>query len=78
MDELMNYIFGSLRRSEKIITKSLREQKSFNHSVKLFAVIITINTIALKFENSKMSNEIKNLKTEIDNLKNMRENDEPQ
>ncbi len=72
MDEMIHYIFSNLRRSEKIIAKNLREQKSFNRSVKLFAVIITVNTIALKFENSKMSNEIKNLKSEINDLKTTR------
>ncbi len=72
MDEMIHYIFSNLRCSEKIIAKNLREQKSFNRSVKLFAAIITINTIALKFENSKMSNQIKNLKSEIDDLKTMR------
>lgn len=72
MDEMIHYIFSNLRRSEKIINKNLREQKSFNRSVKLFAAIITINTIALKLENSKMSNEIKNLKSEINDLKTMR------
>lgn len=69
MDEMMRYIFSNLRRSEKIIIKALREQKSFNHSVKLFALIIAINTISMKIENNKMNNEIEALKSQIEELK---------
>lgn len=73
MDEMMQYIFGALRRSDKIIAKTLREQKSFNRSVKLFAVLITANTIALKFENSKMRSDIDTLKNEIKELRTTKE-----
>lgn len=69
MDEMMRYIFSNLRRSEKIIIKALREQKSFNHSVKLFALIIAINTISMKIENNKMNDEIEVLKSQIEELK---------
>ncbi|MDE6020532.1 MAG: hypothetical protein K2H01_06025 [Ruminococcus sp.] len=73
MDEMMRYIFSNLRNSESVIRNTLREQRAFKRSVKFFAAMITLNTIALKIENSKMSNEIETLKSEIKDLKNIRE-----
>lgn len=72
MDEMIRYIFGSLRSSEatmSIIAKMLRKQKSFNRSVSIFAVISTLHIIAQGMEIHSMHCEIENLKSEIKELK---------
>ena len=68
MDEMICYIFGSLRSSENAIrmfTKTLRKQKSFNRSVAILATVMTLNMFAQYMEICNMYDEIKNLKSEI-------------
>lgn len=72
MDEMICYIFGSLRSSENAIrmfTKTLRKQKSFNRSVAILAIVMTLNMFAQYMEICNMYDEIKNLKSEIKELR---------
>lgn len=72
MDEMIRYIFGSLRCSENAIrmfTKTLRKQKSFNRSVAILAMVMTLNMFAQYMEICNMYDEIKNLKSEIKELR---------
>lgn len=44
MDEMIRYIFGSLRDSEtalRVISKNLKKQRSFNRSVTLFSMAMS-------------------------------------
>lgn len=73
MDEMIRYIFGSLRCSEtamSVIAKMLRKQKSFNRTVTLFAMVTTAHLAIQSIEISNLSNEVKSLKAEIKELKN--------
>lgn len=72
MDEMVRYIFGSLRNSEMIfrtIGKSIRKQQSFNHNVTLSISLVTLHLIIKEFEIRNMHCQIEALKTEIKELK---------
>lgn len=73
MDEMIRYIFGSLRHSETamgIIAKSLRKQKSFNYAVTYFAVATAIYLGIQRIEISSLCSDICELKAKIKELKN--------
>lgn len=73
MDEMIRYIFGSLRCSEtamSVMAKTLRKQKSFNRTVTLFAMATTAHLAIQSIEISNLRNEVKDLKAEIKELKN--------
>lgn len=73
MDEMIRYIFGSLRCSEKAIgvfAKVLKKQRSFNRSAAIIATATTLHLIAQDIDIRRMNNEIENLKTEIKELRN--------
>lgn len=66
MDEMIRYIFGSLRCSEtamRVFAKTLRKQRSFNCSTVMVATVIQ------DLEIRSMRDEIGNLKNEIKELR---------
>lgn len=72
MDEMVRYIFGSLRNSEtmfRAIGKSIRKQQSFNHNVTFWVTVVTAHLIVKEFEIRSMRDEIGNLKNEIKELR---------
>lgn len=72
MDEMVRYIFGSLRNSEtmfRAIGKSIRNQQSFNHNVTFWVTIVMAHLIVKEFEIRNMRCQIEALKTEIKELK---------
>lgn len=73
MDEMIRYIFGSLRCSEtamSVIAKTLRKQKFFNQTVTFFAVAVTIHLVIQNIEISGLRSDICELKAEMRELRN--------
>ena len=73
MDEMIRYIFGSLRDSEtalRVISKLLKRQMSFNRSVTFFSVATTMCLLAQGMDIRNMRCELKTLQKEIKELKN--------
>lgn len=73
MDEMIRYIFGSLRCTEtamRVVTKTLQKQKSFNRTMSLFAVFTTAHIVIQNIEITALRDELKDLKKEIKELKN--------
>lgn len=73
MDEMIRYIFGSLRCSETVmraITKTLSKQKSFNRTMSLFAVVTTAHLVVQNMEIAALRDELRDLKKEVKELKN--------
>lgn len=73
MNEMIRYIFGSLRCAEttmNVLSKALIKQKSFNRTIALFAVVATTHSFIQDMELKSMRDEIFNLKKEIKELKN--------
>lgn len=71
MDEMIRYIFGSLRSSEKaleIVAKTLRKQRSFNKSVTVFTVAATTAILIQEHEIRYLNDQIKALKKEMKEL----------
>ena len=69
MDEMIRYIFGSLRCSEtamRVFAKTLRKQRSFNVMV---ATVMTVHMLIQDLEICSMRDEIGNLKNEIKELR---------
>lgn len=70
MDEMIRYIFGSLRCSETamhVFAKTLRKQRSFNRSTVMVATVMTVHMLIQDLEIRSMRDEIKELrKTEGD------------
>lgn len=72
MSEMMNYIFGSMSRSEtaiKNINKTLRNQARFNKKVAIFALVITAYAVLTELDRRELEREIKKLSNEIKELK---------
>lgn len=72
MDEMIRYIFGSLRCSEtamSVFTKTLRKQRSFNRSIVMVATVMTVHMLIQDLEIRSMRDEIGNLKNEIKELR---------
>lgn len=73
MDEMIRYIFGSLRDSEtalRVISKSLKKQGSFNRSVTIFSMAMSMHLIVQELEIRNIHRELKALQKEIKELKN--------
>ena len=52
MDEMIRYIFGSLRCSEtamRVFAKTLRKQRSFNRSTVMVATVMTVHMLIQRF-----------------------------
>ncbi len=72
MDEMIRYIFGSLRCSEtamSVFAKTLRKQRSFNCSIVMVATVMTVHMLIQDLEIRSMRDEIGNLKNEIKELR---------
>ena len=72
MDEMIRYIFGSLRCSEtamRVFAKTLRKQRSFNRSTIMVATVMTVHMLIQDLEIRSMRDEIGNLKNEIKELR---------
>lgn len=72
MDEMIRYIFGSLRSSEtmlKAVGKSIRKQQSFNRNVAFWVTVATAHLVIKELEIRSMHNKIEALKNEIKELK---------
>lgn len=72
MDEMIRYIFGSLRCSEtamSVFSKTLRKQRSFNRSIVMVATVMTVHMLIQDLEIRSMRDEIGNLKNEIKELR---------
>lgn len=72
MDEMMNYIFGSIRTSEvavKNISKALTKQTKINKSFRLFAICVTVNLVISEIERREQSEKIRKMEKEIEELK---------
>ncbi len=72
MSEMMNYIFGSMSRSESAIknmNKALRNQAKFNKKVAIFVLVMTAYTVLSEIDRREQEKEIKRLNNEIKELK---------
>ena len=72
MDEMIRYIFGSLRYSEtvmRVFAKTLRKQRFFNRSIFMVTTVMTMNMLIQDLEIHSMRDEIGNLKNEIKELR---------
>lgn len=72
MDEMIRYIFGSLRCSETAMhtmAKTMRKQKAFNNSVTCLAIVSTISLLIHKHDLHCLNGQIETLKKEIKELK---------
>ncbi len=72
MNEIMNYIFGSLRNSEKalaIVQKRLRSQMRFNKNVEIFAFLMTIHAFLITKESMEQKERIRKMEKAIEELK---------
>lgn len=72
MDEMIRYIFGSLRCSETamcVFAKTLRKQRSFNRRTIMVATVMTVHMLIQDLEIRSMRDEIGNLKNEIKELR---------
>lgn len=72
MSEMMNYIFGSMSRSENAIknmNKALRNQAKFNKKVAIFVLVMTAYTVLSEIDRREQEKEIKRLSNEIKELK---------
>lgn len=79
MDEMIRYIFGSLRCSEtamRVFAKTLRKQRSFNRSTIMVATVMTVHMLIQDLEIRSMRDEIGNLKNEIRSLEKRKETKE--
>lgn len=79
MDEMIRYIFGSLRCSEtamRVFAKTLRKQRSFNRSTVMVATVMTVHMLIQDLEIRSMRDEIGNLKTKSRSLEKRKETKE--
>lgn len=73
MDEMIRYIFGTLRNSEtalQSVAKNLRKQGFFNRSVAFFGTMMALHLIIQQTEIRYMHRELEYLQKEIKELKN--------
>lgn len=79
MDEMIRYIFGSLRCSEtamRVFAKTLRKQRSFNRSTIMVATVMTVHMLIQDLEIRSIRDEIGNLKTKSRSLEKRKETKE--
>ena len=72
MDEMIRYIFGSLRCSEtamRVFAKTLRKQRSFNRSTAMIITVMTVHMLIQDLDIRSMRDEIGDLKNEIKELR---------
>ena len=72
MDEIMNYIFSSLRNSENTVRKiqgKLRKYSRFNRNIAIFAVLISGYIVWSEAKQRRQAEEIKKLKKEVEGIR---------
>lgn len=72
MNDMVNYIFNSLSRSERrldIMARTIRKQRKINNQLSIFVVLTTANLVALHMEQDGQAKRIKQLEKEIEELK---------
>lgn len=72
MNEIMNYIFGSLRDSEKAlvaIQRQLKSQARVNKSIEFFAIIMLLNIVVSTKVEKEQTKRIRKLEETIEELK---------
>lgn len=75
MVEMISYIFGSLKASEKSIKNiktTLRNQARINRTVAAFALVVAAYAISLEVHTYEQNKKIQNLDNEIKELKRMK------
>lgn len=73
MDEMIRYIFGTLRDTEtmlKLLNRSIKKQQSFNFRVAFWMTAATTYIALNEIESRKMRRQLESLKNEIKELKN--------
>lgn len=71
MDEMVRYIFGSLRCSEtamRAMAKTMRKQRTFNNSVTCLAIVSSISLLIHEYELRCLNGQIEALKKEMKEL----------
>ena len=72
MPDMIRYIFSSLNDTEttlRVISKSLRKQASFNHSVAFLGMTMALHLIVQEMEIRSINHDLEGLKKEIKELK---------
>lgn len=72
MNEIMNYIFGSLRDSEKAlvaIQRQLKSQARVNKSIEFFAIVMLLNIVVSTKVEKEQTKRIQKLEETIEELK---------
>lgn len=72
MDEMIRYIFGTLRNSEtalQSVAKNLRKQASFNRSVAFLGMTMALHLIVQEMEIRSINRDLEALQKEIKELK---------
>ena len=73
MDEMIRYIFGSLRNSDsalRVISKTLKKQNSFNRNITFLSILTVLHVVMHEMEIRNMQRELVALQKEIKELKN--------
>lgn len=73
MDEMIRYIFGSLRNSDsalRVISKTLKKQNSFNRNITFLSILTVLHVVMHEMEIRNMQRELVDLQKEIKELKN--------
>ena len=73
MDEMIRYIFGSLRNSDsalRVISKTLKKQNSFNRNIRFLSILTVLHVVMHEMEIRNMQRELVALQKEIKELKN--------
>ena len=73
MDEMIRYIFGSLRNSDsalRVISKTLKKQNSFNRNSTFLSILTVLHVVMHEMEIRNMQRELVALQKEIKELKN--------
>lgn len=72
MNDMVNYIFNSLSRSERrldIMARTIGKQRKINNQLSIFVVLTTANLVALHMGQDGQAKRIKQLEKEIEELK---------
>lgn len=72
MNEVMNYIFGSMKNTEvalRSVGKTLNEQAKINKSIVIFSVVTAAAIHQLQKKVARLDDEVKRLSNEIEEMK---------
>ena len=73
MDEMIRYIFGSLRNSDsalRVISKTLKKQNSFNRNITFLSILTVLHVVMHEMKIRNMQRELVALQKEIKELNN--------